>query len=243
MSRPPRPDDLSALRVPIDLRLSPDGSLAVFTLRTVAPRRDGYRHALWIVPTDGSAAARQLTLGATCDVSGRFSPDGRTLGFISDRAGVLQAAGAADRPGLPKAWPKEGARQVWLLPMDGGEARQLTTLPRDVTDLTWSPDGARLCVVSAATRADRRSDERRPEDPPEPDGRFIDRLAYMLNDAGFTYDRPGKLWRIDVASGEARRLTDGDAADGQPAWSPDGHAIAFVSERHRDRDLRWRTDV
>lgn len=243
MPRPPRPADLFDLRVPVDLSLSPDGLRAVFTLKTVAPRHDGYRFALWIVPTDGSAPARQLTLGATCDNTPRWSPDGRTLAFLSDRSGMLQAAGAADRPGLTNEWPKEGCRQVWLLPTDGGEARQLTRFPYDVSDVTWSPDGRQVCAVSASLTSVSRTPRRRPEDPPEPDARSIDRLGYMLNDQGFIYDRPGKLWRVDVATGEAVRLTDGDVPDTSPAWSPDGRAIAFVSQRHRDRDLLWRSDV
>ncbi|HEX5467394.1 MAG TPA: S9 family peptidase [Candidatus Limnocylindrales bacterium] len=243
MPRAPRPDDLYHLRVPVELRLSPDGRLAAYTVKTVAPGRDGYRFALWIVATDGSAPARQLTLGATCDNAPRWSPDGRTLAFLSDRAGMLQAAGAADRPGLAKEWPKEGCRQVWLLPLDGGEARQLTRLPYDVSDLTWSPDGRQLCVVSASLSTTAARSQRDPADPPEPDARSIDRLGYMLNDVGFIYDRPGKLWRVEVESGEAVRLTSGPIPDRSPAWSPDGRSIAFVSERHRDRDLIWRSDV
>ena len=55
--RPPRPDDLYRLRIATEPRLSPDGRLAVVTLQTVAPGFDGYRHALWLVATDGAAAA------------------------------------------------------------------------------------------------------------------------------------------------------------------------------------------
>jgi dipeptidyl aminopeptidase/acylaminoacyl peptidase len=41
------------------------------------------------------------------------------------------------------------------------------------------------------------------------------------------------LWLVDVASGEARRLTQG-GSDGAPAWSPEGRRIAFVSKRGDD---------
>ena len=71
MTRPLRPDDLYRFRIATDPRLSPDGSRVVFTVQTVAPGRDGYRHALWSVPTDGDA--RQLTIGAKHDRHPRFA--------------------------------------------------------------------------------------------------------------------------------------------------------------------------
>ena len=57
--RAPRPDDLYAFGIATDPRLSPSGDLVVFTLQTAAPASDGYRHALWAVPADGSAPARR----------------------------------------------------------------------------------------------------------------------------------------------------------------------------------------
>ena len=89
MPRPPRPDDLYRLRIATEPRLSPDGRLAVVTLQTVAPGFDGYRHALWLVPTDGRSVPRQVTLGARNDHHPRFSPDGRSLAFISDRRSLV----------------------------------------------------------------------------------------------------------------------------------------------------------
>jgi dipeptidyl aminopeptidase/acylaminoacyl peptidase len=240
--RAPRPDDMYRLRLATEPRLSPDGGIAVVTLQTVAPGFDGYRTALWLVATDGSQAPRQLTLGARHDRHPRFSPDGRTLAFISDRRTYVE-----EEPSVAWREPKdrEDAGQVHLLPLDGGEARRLTDLPRGVDAFEWSPDGTRLVVVTAsvgATRAEddrRRGIERRPEPgtPPPSDYRFIDRLDYMLNGAGFTFDRVPHLWLVDVATGEAGRLTGGRVADHEPAWSPDGRRIAFTSNRRRDPDL------
>jgi hypothetical protein len=67
-----RPDDLYRFRIPTDPRLAPDGSIVSFTVQTVAPSKDAYRHAIWAVDVDGNGdrEPRQLTIGARHGVSG-----------------------------------------------------------------------------------------------------------------------------------------------------------------------------
>jgi TolB protein len=71
-----------------------------------------------------------------------------------------------------------------------------------------------------------------PTDPaPAPDG---ERLAFSAQ---------GWIWMLDLASGEARRVTDGPALDSRPRWSPGGERIAFVRDSGSDtavvvRDMR-----
>ncbi len=258
MSRRPQPSDLAQLRVPTDVRLSPDGRSACFVVKEAAADQAGYRMALWLAPTDGTAPARRLTLGARRDAAPRWSPDGRWLAFLSDRGSVLRAGGAArDEADLRRAGAgpsgmrdlvgrdiPQGDTQVWLLPVDGGEARQLTDLPMDVGEMAWSPDSQRLCVVSGSTSAVQPASPRpEPGQPPRRDLRLIDELAYQLNGAGFIYEHPPRLWVIDVDSGSARRITSGSRGDEQPAWSPDGTRIAFVADRGAGADLRWRSDI
>ncbi len=253
MSRAPRPDDVYRLRVATEPRLSPDGRFAVVTLQTVAAGFDGYRQALWLVTADGSGEARQLTLGPRHDHMARFSPDGRTLAFLSDRRAILEGDGPGEDRVRDDRTPKvrEDASQVHLLPLDGGEARRLTDLPRGVEAFEWSPDGSRLVVMSASRGATHDVDARRrgmdalrsDGAPPPSDYRFVDRLDYMLNGKGFIYDRVPHLWLVDVATGAANQLTRGPVADREPAWSPDGRRIAFSSNRRRDPDLFGRQDI
>jgi dipeptidyl aminopeptidase/acylaminoacyl peptidase len=222
----------------------------VVTLQSVTPTYDAYTQAIWLVPTDAIADGepRRLTIGSRNDHYPRFSPDGRWLAFISDRR--LQTEQEPSRPKETK--DREDKDQVHVLPMDGpGEARRITDLPRGVEAFEWSPDGRRLVVVSTSHGATQEADARargmrrkpRNDEPPDSDYRFIDRLNYMVNGPGFQYDRIRHLWLVDVASGEASRLTDGPVSDLEPAWSPDGRRIAFVSERQRDHDLAHRPQI
>ena len=133
MPRPARPDDLYRLSVPMDPRLSPDGRLVAFTVKATAPGKDAYRQAVWLAPVDGGADPRRVTIGARTDLHARFSPDGRTLAFLSDRRVLVEEE--PDRP--TDAKEREDCNQVHLLPLDGGEARRLTDLPRGVNEFAW----------------------------------------------------------------------------------------------------------
>jgi Tol biopolymer transport system component len=176
----------------------------------------------------------------------RWSPDGRTVAFISDRRHLVE-----EEPDAGDKKDREDGSQIHLLSLDGGEARRLTDLSRGVNGFEWSPDGTKLVVVSTSHRADRKDDrkargldqKREPTDPPESDYRYIDRLNYMFNGPGFIYDHVAHLWIVDVATGEATRLTDGPTSDDDPAWSPDGSSIAFSTQLDRDHDLKFRSDI
>jgi len=100
----------------MSLDVSPDGSTIVFDLLG-----DLYR-----MPASGGAAER-LTSGMAHDMQPRFSPDGSTLVFVSDRS---------------------GDNNVWLLDLDSGETRALTRGDGSAyLSPEWTPDGNYVVVA------------------------------------------------------------------------------------------------
>lgn len=242
--RPPRPEDQPRLRIPTEPRLAPDGDLAAFVLQEVAGAHDSYHAGLWSVrlrdgrPMPG-AEPQRLTTAGRHESSPRFSPDGRTLAFLTNRRVHVEEEPTA-------AKDREDAVQVHLLPLDRpGEARRLTDLPRGVTALEWSPDGVSMAVLSSSRAADRAADDRARRRLPDPkpgaplpsDYWYFDRLGYQLNGPGIVAHHVPQLWLVDASTGAARRLTNLPGGVGDMAWSPDGSRIAISTGGTRDRDL------
>ena len=106
-------------------------------------------------------------------------------------------------------------------------------------------------MLTSSLGATAAEDERRrgrpakpkPGETPLSDYRYIDRLGYQYNGAGFIDDRESHLWLVDAISGAARVLVSGPSAEAGPAWSPDGTRIAFAANRRTDPDLHWRSGI
>src|SRR6266508_362458 len=77
------PEDIHALAGTTDPRLSPDGRTIAYVVWGIDRDANAYRSAIHIVPVDGSAPPRQLTAGEKEDAAPRWSPDARSLAFVS----------------------------------------------------------------------------------------------------------------------------------------------------------------
>ena len=206
------PDDYFAFETLADPQFSPDGSTIAFVTTTVDQKQNRRHSAIWIVATSGSQEPIKLTTAPQSSNTPRWSPDGKTIAFLSARA-------AAEDPAT------EGPKtQIWLLPLNGGEPRRLTHLLNGVQSFQWSPDGARILCMSRSGPSD---SAKSPSDV-----RHYKHLSYKFNDAGWFDDKRAHLWVIDVGSGTQTQITDGENwNDSDPQWSPDGRRIAFVSDR------------
>ena len=199
-------------------QISPDGAKVVYTLVKVAANHDDYETALWIAPTSGGPS-RQLTSGPR-DSGAQWSPDGKTLAFLR----------ATEKDGKPQP------PQVYLLSLEGGEARALTEMPKGASSPVWSPDGHSIAFSSITLP----KDFEKKGDAAESDVRVITRAQYRENGEGYVDpDRPTHIWVVDVprvAAGpqKSRALTTGEFSESDTTWSPDGLKIYFTSDRNKE---------
>ena len=210
--------DLFAMCFVSQPQLSPDGIHVAFVSRWIDAEKNQYFSNLWLVPTIGGKP-RRFTVGDYSDTSPRWSPDGQRIAFVSDRS---------------------DSSQIWLIPVDGGEAQQLTKLEEgSLGSLAWSPDGTKIAFTfrpkpSADRKAEREAREKEHRSYPP---RVIRRVGYREDGTGYNGGERWHLQTVSVETGVVNQLTSEDYDDYSPTWSPDGKTIAFISNRPEDADL------
>ncbi|MBQ6640305.1 MAG: S9 family peptidase [Saccharopolyspora sp.] len=194
--RPIEPDDLFRLRFATSADLSPDGESVVFALsRTDVEANTDHTDLVQVAVSSGGQ--RQLTSVDAVHAYPAFAPDGREIAFLSTRTGVPQ---------------------IFALPLDGGEARQLTAFPDGVGGgPVFSPDGTRIAftAVPPGTRRDPALPYR------------VDRAAWRADGVGVIEDALQDVYVVAAEGGEPVRLTEDRSLNTAPQWTPDGAALVF----------------
>jgi len=193
-----------------DPRVSPDCEQVAF-VRKVPDDDESYAATVYVVSTGGEWL-RRFTVDEGVDSQPRWSPSGDRLAFVSTRGAD------DDRP------------QLWVVPTDGGEARQVTNVAGGVRGIEWSPDGTRIALTQGASEEDREEerDIEVPEEfePDSPDPQVVDRTVYRSMERYFD----GKYSHVYVVTlggdrpdedDEVERLTDGDRDFEGPTWGDD----------------------
>jgi dipeptidyl aminopeptidase/acylaminoacyl peptidase len=216
---PFQPDDLYLFAALDQLACTPAHDDAAYVVQTVDRGADGYRCAIWLTDL-ATGASRRFTTEASGAYSPAWSPDGRTLAFLSARAGPLQ--------------------QVHVIDRGGGEARQLGFFAAGAISCEWSPRGDRL-LVTCPVHVDPDSrdaaiarEQPWPADAPE----IAWCVPYKADGIGYILQRGIHLFALDVATGESMQVTDGPFDVLDACWSPDASRVAYVrtvegSQAHR----------
>jgi dipeptidyl aminopeptidase/acylaminoacyl peptidase len=283
-ARPMTVDDLLAVKAVADPQVSPDGRWVVYVVSELDRATEKTNSDLWLVPIQGGEP-RRLTTAPGADNHPRWSPNGSTIAFTSNRS---------------------GSNQVWLLPLNGGEARQLTKLPIDVAGPIWSPLGDKIAftaevypgktVEETAARdkereaskskvrifdhllirhwsawdegkrshlfvADAKTGAARDltpklevNTPPAPFGGSNDyafsadgsELAFTAEPlANLAWSTNTDIWTVAVNGGALKNVTESNqGADAQPAYSPSGRYLAYVSQRRAGFEAdRWELKI
>jgi len=193
-----------------DPQISADGKRIVIVTSRPDYIQNRYNAELVLVDV-ASGKKRVLTQDRIAVSSPRWSPNGEQLAFISK---VGQG--------------KDATNQIFLLSMNGGEAKQITKALKGVQHFAWSPNG--LMIAYAALNEPKNKTEIE---------KGVTSFEITNNDMFVgTQPLPAHIWLVNVHSSENKRLTDGDwslplvippSAPSSPfSWSPDGQTILFV---------------
>ena len=111
--------DLYRIKSVKEPRYSPDSRRIAFVVEESFLERGETNSEIYVMDA-GGANLRRLTNNSAKDYSPRWSPDGKSILFLSDR--------------------KNGT-QAWLMPADGGEPRQITDVCAGIDNISWSANG------------------------------------------------------------------------------------------------------
>lgn len=196
----PSLEDLFTVKGLGGVQVSPDGQAVLYQVNTSDLEENEADTEIWMLTRETSRWSEplQLTHNEEDDTSPQWRPGHHAFAF-------LRSEKSDDED--------DSGQHIHIMDTRGGEARELFAHETSISSFHWSPDGASILF---------RATDPEPED--DDDRRKAGRDIIVEDEPGL----PNHLWLLDVESGEARRVTDGDAFTVGPFdWSPDGTLVAF----------------
>jgi dipeptidyl aminopeptidase/acylaminoacyl peptidase len=209
--------------------LSPDGTQVVFTVQTIEVEQNTKPRHLYSVALSGGTP-RKLTMEGSANFRPRWSPDGKSIAFLSNRSGSMQ---------------------IWMMNPDGTLPRQITRIATEADGVLWSGDGKNLVFTSEVYPdcPDAACNQRKldAEKSNKVKARSYTNLLYRHWDS-WQSARRKHLFVVPAEGGDPKDLTPGDRdvppfSLGGPddyAVSPDGKEISYVT--NLDRELATSTN-
>lgn len=233
------------------VRISPDGKKAVYAVReaVMTPSRSEYVNQLYVTDISKPDSALRLTHGDRDNSNPRWSPDGKRIGFISNR---------------------DGKNNLYILPVAGGESERITDAATGVADFKWAPDSKAI----GYTMSDSISPAEKVKETGKEDWYFMDKsyrqgriYVVWINEkdtagrqkmlqvtkenrhiSSFNWSPDGKwivythalspivndnvysdIAMVNVSTGEMKNVANTSTEESNPAFSPDGKFIAYQS--------------
>jgi dipeptidyl aminopeptidase/acylaminoacyl peptidase len=219
--------------------VSPDGKWVVMSVTEPSYDRDAQVSDLWLAPVDGAAPPKRLTNTRAAEAGVAWSPDGKRLAFSTRREG-------------------DDVAQIYLLPLDGGEARRVTSLSTGATRPRFRPDG-RALLFESLVYPGATDDAAQRKIAEERKARKYNARVYDLFPIRFweTWldDRHPRAFVMDLDSeAEPRGLLAGSVLAArrgfagsfspsdatqllEPIWAPDGASIIFAARENLDQTM------
>lgn len=167
--------------------------------------------------------ARPLLPAGWSAANPRWSPDGKSIAFLSTHDG---------QHGI---WVSGPERRIPRFVAVVRETNFFITYAGE--SLAWSPDSKMVAYVSASEEADSLDSSSRNDDP-----RVIDRSQYKSR-TSFSDRLRTHVWLTDVDQPQPRQLTSGPFYDHALSFSPKGDEVAFISNHESDPDANNNSDI